>query len=400
MQTVIALNRVAANVHLDPTVRALLMEQLWTDLAGASSSISQALIGVLSDVRPELQAQVADGLVSAFKSERQWAEQIERASAGTLSGQEWQNLRAGICAWATSQDAPPIWQKLEAVLRLYASQQDRDGNDMNGGQDQDYCPLMWRADVGFLTPLPEETHEIVGWLRSSKDYQRERDQSGRYHHFGTVQLESGTAVRAAVVQPFKPGQLSMGRALEALNTCHNPRLSILLGIGGGVSKRKIGDVVVATGIINYDPMADTGSGIEREMDPYPIEPSMRGLLNEFFQEHGPEVPLRTEGKTTFYLTMGPIGSGSAVVKRAESDITKGLKAANRKTEIVETEAAALASAFFEDRDPSKQYLVVRGISDKADEEKNDDDHKLACENTVLGVRKLLEFVWPEIGKSS
>lgn len=388
-----ALNHAVASMTVAQPVKSLLIEQLWTTLAGISPDVSMALARILSEVGPEAQAEVVGQVLSALGPDGPLNDNLE-AALQTSDG--WGSLTETAQGFVLSTGLPPIVERLTAVVEEYAQAKDDDMNQPTDTETFGETATMWRTDVGLLTPLPEETHEVVTWLRSAPDYDHKRDLSGRYHYFGTVRLEGSLSLRVAVVQPFKPGQLSMGRALESLSTNHRPRLTILMGIGGGVSTKPIGDVVVATGVTNYDPSADTEGGTQREMDPYSIGPKTRGFLNDFFQEYGPSVPLREDGDTTYYLTMGPIGSGSVVVKTADSEITQALKAANRKTDIVETEAAAVAAAFFEDRDANEHFLVVRGISDKADRDKNDADHKLACENAVLGVKKLIEHIWPDL----
>lgn len=395
VHSVRALNHAVDSMTVAKPVKSLLIEQLWTALAGISPDVSTALASVLSEVGPEAQEEVVGQVMSALGPDGPLNAKLEAALQSGLSD-GWGPLTEMAREFMLSEGLPPIVERLVAVVKEYAQAKDGDMDQSTGTETFGDTAAMWRTDVGLLTPLPEETHEVVTWLKSASDYDRKRDQSGRYHYFGTVQLEGSLSLRVAVVQPFKPGQLSMGRALESLSTNHRPRLTILMGIGGGVSGKPIGDVVVATGVTNYDPSADTEEGTQREMDPYSIGRKTRGFLNDFFQEYGASVPLRTDGEITYYLTMGPIGSGSVVVRKVDSEITKSLKAANRKTDIVETEASAVAAAFFEDRDSNEHFLVVRGISDRADVDKNDDDHKLACENAVLGVKKLIEHIWPDL----
>ncbi len=72
-----------------------------------------------------------------------------------------------------------------------------------------------------------------------------------------------------------------------------------------------------------------------------------------------------------------------------------LHAFHDKVLAVETEGSALAHAFHEDRDadsPPRGWLVIRGISDHADVDKDDLHHVVAAENATHTLRTLLPYL--------
>jgi len=331
----------------DPNFRSVLIDQLWTAIASESPIVAKAVWKVLSE--PDILAEIRQ------------------------------------------PDPSPTWIRLENIVHRYTK-----GKLMSENEQVNIPPVRWQADIGILTPLPEESSALGEWLEESKTYEKWPDRSGRYHYCAKVQMEN-QSLRIANIVPLRPGQLSMVRAFESMQEYHAPKLTVLMGIGGDMQDRQLGDAIVATDIAYYDPNASTSTGIEREMQPFRIDPIMQGILNDFFRANGDgnKVVIRTIGKEIYYLTMGPIGSGSAVVKDSNSEIATSLKIQNRKMSLVETEAAALASAFDEDREPGKYMTVIRALSDHLDD-KNDEHHRLACENAVYAFKRLIPHIWREL----
>ena len=94
----------------------------------------------------------------------------------------------------------------------------------------------------------------------------------------------------------------------------------------------------------------------------------------------------------FNLHICPIGTGEAVIGNPLSDIRIWLLLVNSKTGVVETEAAGFTSAFNETADGVKDILVVRGISDKADELKDDKWRQPASDNAVIVLKQFIDNI--------
>ena len=95
---------------------------------------------------------------------------------------------------------------------------------------------------------------------------------------------------------------------------------------------------------------------------------------------------------TFNLHISPVGTGEAVVGKELSETKKWLLTVNRKTGIVETEAAGFTAAFQDGTNDVNDILIIRGISDKANEGKNDDWRQAASNNAVLVLKKFIEDI--------
>jgi adenosylhomocysteine nucleosidase len=213
----------------------------------------------------------------------------------------------------------------------------------------------------------------------------------------------GRSYRFTALQAVDPGQASMSLAYQLLIRTAQPRLTVLLGIAGGLSdKVALGDVVLANHVIDYDPGTDTPAGLSRRSVGYNIPLVVKNAFNNLFVNVGEPATLPSPGGGTFRLFRGPLGTGSDVVKAKGSDIREVLLRFNIKTIAVETEAGAVARGFYEDDEITKlgPYVVLRGISDYADEDKDDSDQTRASENAVAALRVLLEWVGEVLVASS
>jgi len=91
---------------------------------------------------------------------------------------------------------------------------------------------------------------------------------------------------------------------------------------------------------------------------------------------------------------GLVGSGEAVVADARSDIRRYIENFNDKTLALETEAGGVAEAFHESAGESgaRGWLAIRGISDYADAEKNDDYHHIASWHAAAVLIQMLPYL--------
>jgi adenosylhomocysteine nucleosidase len=185
---------------------------------------------------------------------------------------------------------------------------------------------------------------------------------------------------------------------QALIEEYNPLLVVLLGIGGSIhNDARTCDVVVADSIWYYDKRAEGVRGTQHRGLSYNVEPWLCNEINRWFNEHGdkPTFPA-SEGSYSdrFLLAFGPIGTGEAVIKHRDAEERQWLHTANDKVLAVDTEAGGVAYAFWEERlkygIKTEGYLIFRGVSDHADQNKHDGWRVPAATNAMSALRILLE----------
>jgi adenosylhomocysteine nucleosidase len=256
-----------------------------------------------------------------------------------------------------------------------------------------------RADVGVITVLSEETNAVATALRAAgsvRSHVHEEDGS----HCDEVEVDvHGRRLLVAATQVAKPGQHSAVIAFHRLQRNHAPAVVALVGIAAGVHPSvRLGDVVVVQDVIYYDLRKETAGGTVRRGQERSVPVRVKHAINHFFSGNGE--PYRAsfkdpDGDTRQCSVLrGLAGSGEAVVAYAHSDIRRYIEGFNDKTLALETEAGGVAEAFYEmaGNFGTQGWLAIRGISDYADADKNDDYHNIASWHAAAVLIQLLPYL--------
>lgn len=249
------------------------------------------------------------------------------------------------------------------------------------------------VDVGVITVTPEEARAVncaLGLESSPRD--------GLAFDLGTVQTTE-RPVTIAALRALSQGQDAAGSAFSRLREYFSPAITVLTGIAGGIHSRiRLGDVVIATRVICYDLRKETHGRIIRRGHEGQAPAEAGHAVNRFFSRHGEpaHITSRVPGSAAREIRVleGPIGSGNAVIAQRDSPIVQYLLAFNDKTLAVDMESGGLIQAHHDlpaaARAPG--WLVIRGISDHADEEKNDDYHEIAASHAAAVLREMLLYL--------
>jgi adenosylhomocysteine nucleosidase len=255
-----------------------------------------------------------------------------------------------------------------------------------------------KADVGVITVLSTETRAVCDMLSRGAGYEKQTGDDGRRFYTATVGTGQD-AVRVVATQTLDPGQGPAMIAFERLRAYCAPQTVVLCGIAGGIHPTiDLGDVVVARQVINYDQRREGANSIERRGQAQLVPAAVLYAVNDMFAEHGEPMLVDVvpgQGMGRFRAFGGAIGTGEAVIAHSKSEIRNFLRQYNYKTLAVETEAGGVAQAFYEQvaRDSSiRGWLAVRGISDSANEEKNDAYHEIASRNAAAVLERLLPYL--------
>jgi nucleoside phosphorylase/CheY-like chemotaxis protein len=206
------------------------------------------------------------------------------------------------------------------------------------------------------------------------------------YHCGEFQRRDGTMGRAVVARAGQMGMPAATAVATKMGVAYNPRVLAMTGIcAGNKGDTAIGDLVVA------NPTWDYGSGkyVSRnneevfEPAPYPLALTsrVRGIVERFEGESELLTSLRSEfggaaPANVPRLHIGPFASGAAVVARAA--LLQQVQLQHRKLLAIDMEAFGVATAAAELPLPTPECLVLKGVSDFADEEKGDSQRNYAA----------------------
>jgi adenosylhomocysteine nucleosidase len=251
-----------------------------------------------------------------------------------------------------------------------------------------------RLDLGIITVLVPEARAVTALLTKTGSHRKVTTPKGRTFHLGEIQAGDGRALRAVATRTLTPKAVSATVAYDDLVRTYRPRLMIVLGIAGSIHEDvDLGDVVIANQVIFYDDHKDTEGGPVRRGGTDPCPAPVRRRLADFFETYG-ATPTFNGQDGAFKIHDGPVGTGSAVIGHELSEIRTWLKSFNDKTMAVETEASGVATPFYERaaEDGIVGYAVIRGISDRADKDKDDRWHAVASINAAHSLEQLAPFL--------
>ncbi len=254
-----------------------------------------------------------------------------------------------------------------------------------------------QMDVGLITVVPDE---LMGIKKVLSLKERKGKLTTRSYYEGVLSAASGSDHRVICMRTTVQGNQSVMAAYRDIWEEFSPVLIVLIGIGGSVNKDALlCDVVFADSVLYYDRRAQTVDGAARRLQEYNINMRLLNEINKLFDSFGdkPRLPAVSGSyRDRFGLLMGPLGTGEAVIKYRDAEERAWLLKVNDKTLALDTESAGLCRQFAEDRlkygAKPEGYLIVRGISDHADIEKNDDWRQPAAGNAVLALQQLLSRI--------
>lgn len=252
--------------------------------------------------------------------------------------------------------------------------------------------------IGVLTVVTEETRALVARLREHGDYASDTGKlSRRMFYHGYLPGDAGKRHRVVCTQATRQGNRSIINAYRDLVDEFSPSLVVLLGIGGAIHKDiRLCDVVIADSVIYYDERKVTEQGRVTRGRAYELDPWLKVRLNHFFVLSGEPAAFAAaagSANNAFNVFTGPIGSGEAVIAFRDAEERKYLTGVNDKTLVLETEAGGVAQGFYEDElragYRAQGYVVVRGVSDHADAEKDDKWRQPAAENAMCALERFV-----------
>lgn len=233
-------------------------------------------------------------------------------------------------------------------------------------------------DLAIVTALREP--ELSAVLSLPWDWSTE-DKAGdaTQYHIGEFTRLDGTKGKVVAARAPRMGMPAAATLATKMGLQFKPRFMAMTGIcAGRKGDTNLGDIVVA------NPSWDYGSGKHAKVDgedvfepaphPFPLTTHVRGLVERYEGESESLEAFRasfigTKPDTVPKLHIGPFASGAAVISREA--MMGEIRSQNRKLLAVDMEAYGVASAATELPLPQPDFIMLKGVSDFADEEKGD-----------------------------
>ena len=249
-------------------------------------------------------------------------------------------------------------------------------------REVDLNKLDWlksEIDIVLLTATDIELNAVLDQLKS---YPGRKEKFKIFEGPETYYVGKFGAFKA-IATKCRMGAISEGSvilATEQAQRIWKPKAIIMVGIAFGKDseKQKIGDVLVASQIISYEPQR-VGEPVQHRGS---IPPSNTTLLNRFENVHDWEFP-SVDGSPC-NLKVGPILSGEKLID--DSEFKSALFKQFPQAIGGEMEGAGLCAASGR---VGVAWILVKSICDWADGTKNDDYHPLAAAAAVSLVHKVL-----------
>lgn len=231
------------------------------------------------------------------------------------------------------------------------------------------------VDFLLFAPLAEEREAVLRLLPNHRALPPDPAGVLLYHRAELpVSLSDGVrgAYSLVLTSPIGMGRVKAAAAVgEALHR-FTPRYVLVVGIAGGVAGRAaLGDVLVSEQIVDYELQKQRPEGPEVRYEVYRADAALlAAALGRVSPNWSAGLPIARPQPGAPELRIGPVASGDKVV--AARDILLRYQSAWPKLLGVEMEAGGVAhTVLLRSRPPG--LLMIRGVSDHADEAKDHAD---------------------------
>lgn len=257
-------------------------------------------------------------------------------------------------------------------------------------------PLVMKADIGIITIVDEEARAVRKGFNMVDEKAVLFD--NRYYDSEIFQVNGKDFTIVHTQCPLQ-GNISMAIAVTEFVKHYNPTLLVLLGIAGSIQEKiDLCDVVIANDVLYYESRKEKSDGnIEHRLRHFNMAFDMKSHITRYRSICTDDFKAAEGSKNkTFKLHVTPIGTGEAVVANKLSAIRDWLLSVNSKTGVVETEAAGFSAAFEESTSSISQILIIRGISDKADADKDNNWRQAASDNAVTVLKDFIGRIFSRL----
>jgi len=241
------------------------------------------------------------------------------------------------------------------------------------------------VDVVIITALEKERDAVLRYLNV---YETVQIKNHTVYHLPHHHTESAYHVVVSCIGKMGNVEAGIATTLAILNL--NPSIIILTGIMGGVEKRNeryLGDLIIPDQIVGYEQGKITDQGTERRDDPLRPDYTLLTKAKNLPLITKPSIT-RPDGKDKLpQLHFGTVASGEKIV--ADTQTVPKLQNNWRKLIGIEMESYGAALAVYQAESDIK-FLMVKGICDWANPDKNDDWQEYAADVAAAYVVNFLK----------
>jgi nucleoside phosphorylase len=249
----------------------------------------------------------------------------------------------------------------------------------NGGSAPAQEPSTQRIDFAILTALPEERRAVINRLGSSfKRLPSTNDDIHTYYQ-GTVESIEGNQYNVVVTNQVSMGRVQASTAASSIIRTWKPRYLLLVGIAAGIQEKgvQLGDILLSQHIVDYELQKFTNEGIEHRGYASPGDARLlNAAQNIEDNEWVPFIQISRPIEGQPQVHVGSIASGDKVIaNKAQLD---ELRQQYPRLIGIEMEGGGASVAALQ-TEPRPNFFMIRGVSDFADEQKNDVWRGYACD---------------------
>jgi nucleoside phosphorylase len=250
-------------------------------------------------------------------------------------------------------------------------------------------------DVCVVCALPEEVRAFLEVARTQCEGAIEERSSLRYHYsyrFATIKNQKGEPLSLHISWLPRYGPQEMTLHLSRILEECQPRIALMTGICAGDAQRvQLGDLVVAERTFTYDngkfTLDEQGRSVhEHDTMTYQLDANIMQFLG-LFKDWKPLVeglerpPSPPEIKLNRHEVRSHVKAMASVSAVRADNPFEDVRAPVRGTVAIDMEGAAFGLVM--SRHPLIPWLVVKGVCDYADRDKNDSYHDYAARASAL-----------------
>jgi nucleoside phosphorylase len=230
-------------------------------------------------------------------------------------------------------------------------------------------PKRSGVDILIVTALAEEQRALQQFFVTDEEHHSTYAPL-TYHKGSTKSTSDGISYSIAITCLFGMGNPEAGiLAANAIREL-NPTYIIMFGIAGGIKERiGLGDVIISTQIFYYEQAKLLSDKIEIRPISFHVDAILKNRLASFAEQ----------SQKNYSVKFGPFAVGEKIIANATT--VEALKDYEPKLLGIEMESFGVAAAAsYALQRP--RFIAIRGISDHADELKNDDSRHTALTNAA------------------